>query len=178
MLAKLARPNELADDLGFRADRARHREAIRQQVVLRRFLGGVAENQHADVADEANGLNGLADPRPRRSPACPGRDAFVVSDSAPASRTGPERRPARRLAEKADLGADDDVLDVAVVSPLTSSRSASGAAGSRLGDRQPVVEAAVDLELGDRADADADAEQRQPQQVAVQARSRVLDIAA
>ena len=44
-----------------------------------------------------------------------------------------------------------------VVSPVAVTMSDSGA-GVALGDRQAVVEAAVDLQLGDRADADADAD--------------------
>ena len=47
-----------------------------------------------------------------------------------------------------------------------------------LGDRQAIVETAVDLQLGDRADADADADERDPQELTGQSRDRVLDAAA
>ena len=46
-----------------------------------------------------------------------------------------------------------------------------------LGDRQPVVQPAVDLHLGDGADADACTEERHAQQIALQARCRIADIA-
>ena len=56
-----------------------------------------------------------------------------------------------------------------VVSPVTVSMSESGA-GTATVDRQMVVEAAVDLELRDRADAEAQAEGRHAQQIALAAR--------
>ena len=54
-----------------------------------------------------------------------------------------------------------------VESPVTVSSDASGARIARSVMLRLVVEAAVDLELGDRAEADADAERRQPQQIAL-----------
>ena len=62
-----------------------------------------------------------------------------------------------------------------VRSPSKSSSSDNGA-DSRPVHGQAIVEAAIDLKLGDRAQAEADTEGRQAQQVAFQSRHRIEDL--
>ena len=50
-------------------------------------------------------------------------------------------------------------------------------AGVPLGDRQVVVEPAVDLDFGDRADAEADRRSAESAAGALQARRRIFDLA-
>ena len=62
-----------------------------------------------------------------------------------------------------------------VGSPSKLSMAESGASSAR-GDVEPIVEAAVDLQLGDRAQPEAHAERREPQQVPFQPGRRIEDI--
>ena len=69
-----------------------------------------------------------------------------------------------------------EVLDVvrAIAGDVEEAGERRGAA---LRDVQALVEAAVDLDLGDRAEPDADADSRHRQPVAAQAADRIEDVA-
>ena len=87
-----------------------------------------------------------------------------------------ERRPARPFGDDADLGRDDDVLDVGRVVAGELELVGQRCRLDRR-DVQAVVEPAVHLQLEDRAEPEADAERRQAQQVAGQAGGRIDDVA-
>ena len=179
MLAKLARPTNSPTTSAALTDRARDRQAVDQQIILRRRFRGLADHHHADVGDDANGLNGLADGRvPKRNPArpCPGRTRCPAFG----------RRVENQLPIAGRLAVSDRSLTLApmwmspkssVVSPSRCSRSDSGASGDLLGDAELLIHAPIDLDLGNRADAEADAERRHGEQVAAQSGHRQVDIA-
>ena len=88
----------------------------------------------------------------------------------------PDRRTRRPFAEDPDLRRDDNVFDVGggIAGEVEPFRERGGAP---IGHGQPVVQAAVELQLRDRAQADADADERRAQQVARQARGGKQDVA-
>ena len=176
-LARIDVAVDLADDFGRLCQRPRQREAVGQHVVLPIAPCRIAQDPQPDVADEANRPHGLGSEHGRKEV---GRietePAFVRRTGKSGGKAEPERRSPGPFGEEPHLHPDRPVLD-----------ARGRVAGGRhhvgqgrvvpLGDRQPVVQPAVDLHFGDGAHADACAEERHAQQIALETRRRIADIA-
>ena len=161
---------ELADDLDPFAHGPGDGQAVQKHVVLVVAAGGIAEDPEADVADDADRLDGLAEQRLDVEVGRIETEAALVAGVRQLRREPQaEGRTTGRFTGQPDLRGDDDVLDraglVAGDRELPGQRRGTDAA---VRDRQAVVQPAVDLDLRDRADPDADAERGRAEQVALQ----------
>ena len=161
-LARVDAAVDLADDFGRLGQRPREREAVGQHVVLPVAARRIAEDAQADVADDADRLDGLGHSSDAKKSVVsrPRPLSFDAFGSLVANRNA-ERRPRWRLRTPGAPSCRSTMSStLEVVSPVAVTMSRQRRAVA-LGDRQAVVEPAVDLHLGDRADAEADADERQ-----------------
>ena len=96
--------------------------------------------------------------------------ALVPGVRQPRGEAEAERGLRGPLSADPDLGGDDDVFHV--VRGIAGDHQLIGErrrADPEVGDRQPVVETTVDLELSDGTEPDADAKCGHPKQIALQA---------
>ena len=131
----------------------------------------------AAVADDADRLHGLADQQRRVEVGGVEPEAALVAGD---RQLGGEPHADRRTAGRLRHAGGSSCRSRGLRSPLVVIAGEVELIGERrerieVRDVQPVVEPAVDLDLGNRADAEADAERRQPQQVAREPRDRVED---
>ncbi len=131
------------------------------------------------LRDDAHGLNRLANgERPRRSPGRPCRGRTRCRRSGGGSKTSCRSRDGRAVSrDQPDFGADADIAKV--VGRVAIELQQVGQRRSRhlIGDLELLIQAPVELNLGDRADAEADPERRHGREVAAQARHRKVDVA-
>ena len=151
------------------ANRARERQARRSS---RRLCScpavGSAACSDPAVADDADRLHRLAEQQRRvEIGGIEPETALVRGDRQLGGEADADRRTTGRLRHQAHLGADDQVLDRrGLVARRSRARMRVGRTARDPSRSKPLVEPAVDLDLGDRRRAEADAERRQPQQVA------------
>ena len=155
---------------------ARDRDAVLEHVVLIVAARRIAEDAEADVADETHRLHRLADEHLRVEVGRVETEAALVArvrqlgrEAQRRTRAVPGVSPTTRILVARTMSSTAWVRLAGEIE-LTGERRGADVA---VRDRQPVVEAAVDLQLRDRADAEAEAERRRAQQVALQAGGRI-----
>ena len=131
--ARRRAPVQFADQFGRLRDRAGERQPVQQHVVLPSPGRRIGQNGGADVADDADRLDGLGEEQRARHVGGVEIDPFLVRGVRQlGGKADADGRPPRRFRKQADLGGDDRVRTSCVLSPVTVSSEASGASGSRL----------------------------------------------
>ena len=166
--------DKLAHHFGLLTHRARDRQVVEQQVVLRGRPRGIAEHQQADVADHAHRLDGLGQQdRGLEVLHVFAQARLVAGIRQSRGKARGQRRPARRFTHEPHLGADVHVLQIVSGVAVEQQQVGKRRRGHALGDFQLLIAPDMHLNLGNRAHAQADPECRYREEVTAQAGHRV-----